>query len=304
MIGITALRVFVHVAECGNIRDAAARLYRTPSAVSMTLKALEQDMGAPLFESDRKNRLTALGEEVRGIAAEMLREHDRALERIEAVATGRQGRLQLASVPSVAAELLPGLLAVFLEARPGVTIELVDTDSRSVHAMVADGTVELGIAGPVAPGAGLSFAPLFRDPFRLVCRRGHPLAARTRPLRWEALASERIIGNDAAEAIMAPDYRKLVAASALKARNVISLLALVRAGAGVTLLPRLATVSLTPDLVALPLADGAAVREVGVVLRDGRSPGPVCHAFLECLTRACPPPISGARPLDGPGERQ
>jgi DNA-binding transcriptional LysR family regulator len=304
MIGITALRVFVHVADCGNIRDAAARLYRTPSAVSMTLKALEQDLGAPLFESDRKSRLTALGEEVRGIAAEMLREHDRALERIEAVATGRQGRLQLASVPSVAAELLPGLLAGFLDARPGVTIELVDTDSRSVHAMVADGTVELGIAGPVMPGAGLSFAPLFRDPFRLVCRGDHALAARGGPLGWGDLTGERVIGNDAASAIAAAEYRALVGASALKARNVISLLALVRAGAGVTLLPRLATVSLTPDLVALPLDDAGAEREVGVVLRDGRSPGPVCRAFLDCLAAACAPPDSGARPLDGARERQ
>ncbi|RXV66822.1 LysR family transcriptional regulator [Roseovarius sp. A46] len=304
MIGITSLRVFVHVADCGNIRDAAARLYRTPSAVSMTLKSLEQDLGAPLFESDRKNRLTALGAEVRGIAAEMLREHDRALERIEAVATGRQGRLQLASVPSVAAELLPGLLAEFLDARPGVTIELVDTDSRSVHAMVADGTVELGIAGVAAPAAGLSFAPLFRDPFRLVCRRGHKLAARAHPLGWTELAGERIIGNNAAAAIVADEYRALVAASTLRARNVISLLALVRAGAGVTLLPQLATVSLTPDLVALPLADSAAEREVGVVLREGRSPSPVCRAFLGGLTEACRAPISAARPLDGADERQ
>src|SRR6056297_847974 len=131
MIGITSLRAFVHVADCGNIRDAAARLFRTPSAISMTLQQLEQDLGAPLFETDLKGRLTTLGEEVPGIAAEMLREHDRALEPIDAVATGRQGRLQLASVPSVAAELLPGLLADFLDARPGVTIELVDTDSRS-----------------------------------------------------------------------------------------------------------------------------------------------------------------------------
>src|SRR6056297_1748961 len=60
MIGITALRTFVHVAECGTIRDAAERLFRTPSAVSMTLTQLERDLGAPLFQSDRKNRLTAL----------------------------------------------------------------------------------------------------------------------------------------------------------------------------------------------------------------------------------------------------
>ena len=287
MIGITSLRAFVHVAECGNIRDAAERLYRTPSAVSMMLKSLEQDLGAPLFETDRKNRLTALGEEVFGIAAPMLRDHDRAVERIDATAAGRQGRLHLASVPSVAAELLPDLLASFLAARPGVSIELVDTDSRSVHALVADGTAELGIAGAASPASGLSFAPLFRDPFRVVCRSGHPLAARSGPVGWQDLKGARVIGNDAAEAIAAGEYRALADASSLRARNVISLLALVRAGAGVTLLPRLATVSLTADLVALPLADASAEREVGIVLRQNHSPSPICAAFLTDLLIAC-----------------
>lgn len=287
MIGITSLRAFVHVAECGNIRDAAARLFRTPSAVSMTLKQLEQDLGAPLFETDRKSTLTALGEAILGIAGPMLRDYDHALERIEATAAGRQGRLTLASIPSVAAELLPDLLANFLAARPGVSIELVDTDSRGVHALVADGTVELGIAGAAPPGSGLSFAPLFRDPFRVVCRSGHRLAALSRPVGWPDLQGERIIGNDAAGAIAAEGYRRLVAASALRARNVISLLALVRAGAGLTLLPRLATVSLGRELVALPLADASAEREVGIVLRQRQSQSPICSAFLAILLAAC-----------------
>jgi len=296
MVNVTALRTFVHVAECGNIRDAGARLFRTPSAVSMTLSQLERDLAASLFQNDRKNRLTPLGAEILVIAQELLRDHDRAVERIEALAIGRQGRLQLASVPSVAAELLPGLLAAFLDARPGVTIELVDTDSRSVHALVADGTVELGIAGPMSPGSGLTMTPLFRDPFRLVCSRGHPLAERSGPIGWEDLSGERVIANDAATAIGAEAYHAMIAGSALKARNVISLLALVRAGAGVTLLPRLATVSMRPDLVALPLADPTAVREVGVILRASRSTSPVCRAFMDDLLAACE---SGCR--DGSG---
>lgn len=287
MVNVTALRTFVHVAECGNIRDAGARLFRTPSAVSMTLSQLERDLGASLFQNDRKNRVTALGAEILVIAQEVLRDHDRAVERIEALAAGRQGRLQLASVPSVAAELLPGLLATFLDARPGVTIELVDTDSPTVHALVADGSVELGIAGPIPPGSGLTLTPLFRDPFRLVCPRGHPLAERSAPIGWPDLAGERVIANDAATAIGAEAYQTMIAGSALKARNVISLLALVRAGAGVTLLPRLATVSMRPDLVALPLTDPTAVREVGVILRRGRSTSPVCRAFLDDLLTAC-----------------
>jgi DNA-binding transcriptional LysR family regulator len=286
MIGITALRTFVHVAECGTIRDAAERLFRTPSAVSMTLTQLERELGAPLFQSDRKNRLTALGDEILQVAREVVRDHDRGVERIGAIATGREGRLHLASVPSVAAELMPGLVAGFLRARPGVRIELVDGDSRSVHAMVAEGRADLGVAGPPAAGSGLSMRPLFRDPFRLVCRSDDPLAARRDPLAWEDLAEARLIGNDAAEAIEAEACRALIAGSAVRARNVISLLALVRAGAGVTLLPRLATVSMRSDLVALPLADRQARREVGVILREDRSMSPVCRAFLGDLLAA------------------
>ena len=60
-IKIEMLRCFVIVAELGNISDAGERLGRTPSAISMTLKQLEENLGSPLFESDRKNRLTALG---------------------------------------------------------------------------------------------------------------------------------------------------------------------------------------------------------------------------------------------------
>lgn len=284
MIRIETLRTFVHVAECGNIRDAAERLCRTPSAISMTLKQLEQHLDAPLFETDRKNSLTALGKTVGTIATELLWDHDRAVERIEAAAAGRQGRLQLASVPSVAAELLPGILADFMQDRPGVTIDLVDTDSASVHAMVAGGEVELGIAGPPSPSEGLAFSPLFCDPLRLVCRADHPLASASGPIGWEGLRDERIISNEVASKTAAAGYRALSKAPALSARNVISLLALVRAGAGVTLLPKLATVTLGADLVALPLADATAVREVGVILRHSRSPTPVCMVFLERVT--------------------
>ena len=132
----------------------------------------------------------------------------------------------------------------------------------------------------------MRFKTLFEDSFRLVCRSDNPLAERRTPLCWSDLAGMRIIGNDAAEAIDAAACRRLIAGSALKARSVISLLALVRAGAGVTLLPRLATVSLAKDLIAVPMADPLAVRKVGVILRDGRAPSPVCKAVLARLEQA------------------
>ncbi|HEU4827142.1 MAG TPA: LysR family transcriptional regulator, partial [Dongiaceae bacterium] len=107
MLRLEALRVFVTVADSGNIKDAAERVGRTPSAVSMTLKQIEERLGAPLFETDRKHRLTDLGRFVHQAAVVLLRDYERAVDLIEAYAQNRTGRLRLASVPSVATVLLP-----------------------------------------------------------------------------------------------------------------------------------------------------------------------------------------------------
>ena len=87
-IKIEMLRSFLTVAEEGNIKDAATRLLRTPSAVSMTLSALEDELGGPLFEQDRKSRLTVLGTYVRDMAEVMIRDHDRGIETIDRIVTG------------------------------------------------------------------------------------------------------------------------------------------------------------------------------------------------------------------------
>ena len=60
MVKVEHLRVFVAVAEAGELQQAAAHLGRTPAALSMTLKQLEDELGGSLFENERKGRLTYL----------------------------------------------------------------------------------------------------------------------------------------------------------------------------------------------------------------------------------------------------
>ncbi len=279
MIRMHALRVFVAVADCGNIRDAAEALGRTASAVSMTLKQLEAHLAAPLFEADRKHRLTPLGEEVRELARDMLNEHQRTTERIAAIAAGREGTLRVAAVPSVAAQLLPPLLTAMLDEHRSVRIELLDTDSASVHMLVDKGAVELGIGGRPEHGAGLHFVPVFDDPFRLVCRKDHPLARVTAPLRRADLRGHRLIGNKSTAGISDLFDENPKGEPTLSARNVISLMALVRAGAGATILPALATHALDDALCSLALNDPSAMRTVGFIQRQNRTPSPICRAF-------------------------
>ena len=78
MISLTGLRSFVAVVETGGVRAAADQIHRTPSAVSMTLKQLELDIGAPLFESERKSTLSNVGRAVLEEARGMLAHYERA----------------------------------------------------------------------------------------------------------------------------------------------------------------------------------------------------------------------------------
>jgi len=288
MIKLEALRVFVTVAEIGNIRDAAERLGRTPSAVSMTLKQLEESVGASLFETDRKNALTALGRFTLETARAQILGYDKLVSTIHAFAQNRIGKLTLACVPSVAANVVPQVVSRFVADNPEVELELFDADSVGVAALVESGQADLGVAGrPDAPGV-VGFTPLFSCPFTVLCAADSPLAGLGRPISWDDLESVTLIRNGAAETIEVPAYRRLVGRATLTVRNTTSLIAMTSGNLGVTLLPALSAVSLPPQVKACPLEDDSVLWTVGVLERKGITRSPVAKAFLDLLRLESP----------------
>jgi LysR family carnitine catabolism transcriptional activator len=201
------------------------------------------------------------------------------MERIEAQSKARSGRLRIASVPSVATILLPPFLQVFLHGRPDLDIDLVDTDSTDVRLLVETGQVDLGIAGTGPDLPGLVCEPIFRDPFKLVCRSDSPLSTKGGVLDWQDLADHPLIINEATRALPSVEFQRLARDARFSVRNVTSLLAMVSAGMGITLLPALATVNLPAILTARPLRDPACLRTVGIHWREGKVPSPVTSLF-------------------------
>lgn len=281
MIRLEALRAFVEVADHGNIKDASERLFRTPSALSMTLKQIEDRLGCALFETDRKSSLTDMGRFLYDQAVVLLRDYDRAMERIEAQSKARSGRLRIASVPSVATMLLPAFLQDFISTRPDLDVELVDTDSTDVRLLVETGQVDLGIAGFAGDQPGIATRPVFRDPFLLVCRTDSLLAAKGPVLDWDDLKGEPLIVNEAARGLPSEGFQMLVRDARFSVRNVASLIAMVQSGMGFTLLPALATVNLPAALTARSLRDPACLRTVSLLWRAGRVHSPVAQRFLQ-----------------------
>jgi len=289
MIKLETLRVFVAVAKAGNIKNAGDSVGRTGSAISMTLKQLEEELGGALFMTDRKSNLTPLGKMVLELGEEQIKAYDRAIKQMHAYAQNRIGKMTMASVPSFAASIMPPLLSDFMLAHPQVEIQLFDMNSTRVQVMVENGNVDIGFAGEPASHGTLKFTHLFSDEFKLLCSRNHPFAKLQAPLSWEELEGENIIRNDASDRISSTKFHALAAKSLTRVQNTISLIAMVKAGIGLTILPSLSTFLIDDSIAIIDLAEQDLRRNIGIIEKRGRILPPVLQAFKNHIVRHARP---------------
>ena len=282
-IKLEQFRVFVAVAESGSITEAARRIGRSMAAISMTLSQIEHQIGTPLFDGERKSKLTPLGRHTLQLARRAVDEHDNALRAIARFASGAEGVSRIAVVPSVATRLLPAAIGELTRANPDTQIHIRDLDSGAIHEALRAGTVDFGVAGKPDSG-GLDAELLLADPFRLVCRCDHPLARLARPLDWRDLDGETLIVNGLCRSIEDDGWQSLIAAANLYIHNTWSILSFIEDGVGVTLLPALAR-PISNELVALPLARADLQRELFILSRKDASLSPLDLRLIDAIRR-------------------
>ena len=293
MIKTETLRTFAEVARQKNLVRAAEALGRTPSAVSMTLKSLEEHLGHPLFEGERKTRLTALGAFALEAAERELAHHDRTVAALEDFAAGRSGEVRLAAVPSVATLVLPAVALDFASRHPAVRLELRDLDSASILRELDRGRIDLGVVSDAPEAPEISRSTLGSDRYGAVVAAGSPLAGIPR-LTWQALADQPLLASPLAERVTLPELRAPLAAARLSVHNTSTLLAMVEAGLGLTVLPELVTRRSGRRIAFVPLEDPPVHRQLHLVRRRHETQSPATRAFADTLRR------SVAQHLDAP----
>lgn len=175
------LRCFAAIAEEGGFSKAARRLCVAQPALSRTIRDLEGEIGARLFERDgRPVRLTGAGEVFLDRARLVLAEAARAVEEARRAAAGEAGRLSVAFIGTLGQEYLPGLLQSYRERVPGVALELHEMSPGEQLLRLSDGTVDVGFLGMAdeEPGAPLRIECLFEEPLVAAVPAGHRLAKR------------------------------------------------------------------------------------------------------------------------------
>ena len=281
-IKIEMLRCFCAVVQHGSLNEAANQLGRTPSAVSMMLKQFEEHIGAALFETARKSRMTPLGDMVYNEARREIEHFGRTVAAIEGLSRAEQGQVRLAVTPSVATAILPEVIRHFRRNHPMVRIDMRDMDSASVQRELEAERADIGLAS-ITAGPGFERKLLFSDPFGVVCAMDDPLAIRKDPVSWAQLAGRDFIANGLCRLIDDADFAPILESALMSVPNTASLLALVRAGVGLTLLPRRAVPLDDEGLVFLPLAGSDARRQLYLVSQPRRLMPPAARAFLRVL---------------------
>ncbi|MDX6748618.1 LysR substrate-binding domain-containing protein [Geminicoccaceae bacterium 1502E] len=144
------LRSFIAIAEAGSFTEAALRVHRTQSAVSMQMKRLEDMVGRRLFEkAGRGVSLSRDGERLLAHARRVLRAHHEALAAFDRDAL--DGRVTLAAPDDYASTFLPRILARFSASHPRVEVEMVCESSQGLVRKVGAGEVDLAL---VTEGCG------------------------------------------------------------------------------------------------------------------------------------------------------
>jgi DNA-binding transcriptional LysR family regulator len=188
------LRIFVAVAERQHLTQAADALALTPSAVSSSIRALEERYGTPLF--NRVGRRIETNEAGRIFLAEARATlaSARAAERTLAELSGlKRGTLNLQASQTIASYWLPPLLVQFHQTYPLVDLCLTVGNTRSVAQVVVEGTADLGfIEGPIDEPA-LSVETIGEDRIVVVVAPGHPWAGGNRLAPADLLAGKWIM---------------------------------------------------------------------------------------------------------------
>ncbi|NMG41557.1 LysR family transcriptional regulator [Chelativorans sp. ZYF759] len=177
MLHSRKLRYIDEIARCGSIRKAAARLNVASSAVNRQIIALEEEIGAPIFERlPRGLRLTAAGELYVEHIREVLKAYGKLEARLRGLKTPQAGKVTLVTTVGLAAGPLAGILSRFVDEHPRIHVRLRNDGPATVPAALQSGEVDIGLGFNLPATPGLRTMASFELPLGAVVAARHPLA--------------------------------------------------------------------------------------------------------------------------------
>ncbi|HFO1397482.1 LysR substrate-binding domain-containing protein [Pseudomonas aeruginosa] len=288
------LRYFIAVAEELHFGRAAERLGISQPPLSQQIQALEEEIGARLFErTNRCVELTDAGRLFLDESRQVLAQVDKAVLLARRAHLGELGELKIGFTSSAPfTSTIPSSIHAFRKAYPDVHLDLQEMSSRQVLKALLEESLQVGVIRPLALPDAVHWVELFREPLVAVLRADHPLAAGSEDgLAIAALAEEpfvffpRSYGTGLYDQVIAltrqAGFSPRIAQEASEAMTIIGL---VSAGLGVSILPASFRRTRVDGVVYRTLSDPEATTAVWLVRRQNEG-SPLALSFIDLVTR-------------------
>lgn len=290
---LQSLRLFLRVAQTLNFSDTAKLENMSQPALSRTIRLLEDELGVRLFDRDTRNvSLTHSGDQLIPIIERIVTEFDNAFGELRLTCEGGGGHIVAGLSPTVAAALLPDVIARFIAERPGVRVTIRDVLSGVLLEALEERQIDFAVVSQPGPSDRLNFRPLLKDEYVLVCRRDHALAGQA-CADWSMFEDYPFIAMAQKSCVRAVSdrvflERGLVVTPLFECAQLATAMGLVTAGLGVTAMPRMALQMVgSPNIVTRPLIGPPITRSIGIVTLKSRTLLPACTALIDLLADVC-----------------
>ena len=284
------LRYFCAVADTGSFSRAAEHSHVAQPSLSQQILKLEDELGARLFDRlGRSVRLTELGKTFLPRARAVLRELEAARGDVVEQKDSVAGSVSVGAIPTVAPYFLPSILTAFSRKFPQAQVSITEEITPVLLERLRAGSVDVAILALPIRGHEFDSFPLLTEPLFAVLPHKHPLAHR-RSISLKDVRKEPFLllrdGHCFREnAVAACDRARVHPQVVFESGQFSSLLSLVGAGMGVSLIPKMA-IEKKSNCRYVPISDPEATRTIGAVVLRGRSLNRAHLSFLSLLRQS------------------
>ncbi|MDC0765630.1 LysR family transcriptional regulator [Streptomyces sp. HD] len=290
---IRKLQILRTLRERGTVTATAEALRMTPSAVSQQLTNLAKQVGVPLLEAHgRRVRLTDAARLVLRHAEAVFEQLERADAELAAYAHGEVGEVRMAAFSTAVPALVVPAVRALRKTAPGVAVRVREAEAGEAYELLAAGEVDLALSlaaqAPTVGDARFTRVPLLADPLDVALPKEHGLATpegRQR-LRLADLAGEDwIFGGSGPWSDITRGACEAAGFSPRQGHSAAgwtAILAMVEAGMGVALVPRMAAVGRS-GVAMREVGEPRPVRHVVAAVRRGGEDSPAVGRVLDAL---------------------
>jgi DNA-binding transcriptional LysR family regulator len=273
-VELRQIRSFLSIAETLHFGRTAELIHLSQPALSLQIRALEEEVGVRLFERNRRRTtLTAAGFAFRDDAAAALSQLEQAIRRAKLAANGKLGLLRIGFVSTAGSEIVPDIVRQFRELNPEVEFSLRNILTAEQVQALETGSLDVGfLRQPIGGHSALDVVTVHREPFVLVVPSSHKLAKRKKVRLREAAGQDFVMY----ERTYAPGFHDLIFGMLRDARivpnvsqtagEIPTLISLVDSRMGITILPASAVKHSVASVIACEILDPIPMSEIGIAV--------------------------------------